>query len=83
MNIINSMIKKLMKITPCDNTAEEVPFSNNKKRDQNLTSLIKKKECAKGRLVVFSLIQVPGLTCAIGRLRNLSFFAWKSYAGLT
>lgn len=73
-----------MKIIPCDNTAEEVPF-NNKKKDQNLTSLRKKKkkEYAKGRLVVFSVIQVPGLTYALGRLQNLSFFAWKSYAGLT
>ena len=35
-----------MKITPCDNTAEEVPF-NNKKKDQNLTSLIKKKNVQK------------------------------------
>ena len=43
-----------MKITPCDNTADEVPIkNNNNKKDQNLTSLIKKKECAKGRLVVF------------------------------
>ena len=34
-----------MKITPCDNTADEVPFNNNnKKKDQNLTSLIKKKK---------------------------------------
>ena len=37
-----------MKITPCDNTADEVPIKNNNKK----TSLIKKKECAKGRLVL-------------------------------
>ena len=68
-----------MKITPCDNTADEVPIKNNNKK----TSLIKKKECAKGRLVVFSVIQVPGLcllqhfTCALGRLGSLSFFCME------
>ena len=74
-----------MKIIPCDNTAEGVPFNNKKKRSKfNIfEKKKKKKECAKGRLVVFSVIQVPGLTYALGRLRNLSFFAWKSYAGLT
>lgn len=56
-----------MKITPCDNTAEEVPFNNKKKRSK-FNIFDKKKECAKGRLVVFSVIQVPGLTCALGRL---------------
>lgn len=69
-----------MKITPCDNTADEVPFNNNKKTSKFNIFDKKKKECAKGRLVVFSVIQVPGLcllqhfTCALGRLRSLSFF---------
>lgn len=67
-----------MKITPCDNTADEVPIKTTTKN-----TFDKKKECAKGRLVVFSVIQVPGLcllqhfTCALRRLRSLSFFCME------
>lgn len=73
-----------MKITPCDNTAEEVPFNNNNNKKRSKFNIFdKKKECAKGRLVVFSVIQVPGLcllqhfTCALRRLRSLSFFCME------
>ena len=72
-----------MKITPCDNTADEVPIkNNNNKKDQNLTSLIKKKECAKGRLVVF-LVKYQGCASYSTLLALLGDYAWKSYAGLT
>ena len=45
--------------TPCDNTAEEVPFNSNDKKRSKF-NIFDKKECATARLVVFSVIQVPG-----------------------
>ena len=75
-----------MKITPCDNMADEVPIKNNNKK----TSLIKKKRMCKRWISCFlsntSTRAVP-LTalylCSWATTKSQFFFAWKSYPGLT
>lgn len=71
-----------MKITPLITLVTKFQSkTTTKKRSKfNIFDKKNKKKCAKGRLAVFSVIQVPGLcllqhfTCALGRLRSLSFF---------